>query len=393
VLREASDISSDELALRIRHVGQYFLPHAYRNLQGTDEETRVFCAKGVPTDERKIEALHLILTASGLEERLKQARLSRLGKRQPFAVAVKAPFMMIYDRSDQSPAVDFEVLREFVSFLHTNGADQVHLIERGNIYERFVDNRSVADVAAYLGLDQLDVSIVDAGLDQVPHTYSRGLGLSTISQAWRDAGFRISFGKLRSHSIDRVLLTLANMEGLGLRWDDYLFFERSLDFAAAQATMATEFPADFALLDAYMRTPDGMVGVMGHPRATSVGRFYASTDPLALDEVVLKHLGIPMDDCPHFREAKYWRGEREKPLEVNGDNTRVDNWRGPHSNDFCGLMSFFAVSFYEFTGRGQLFLPRFDQRAFPLVQKPSLIVRALRSLIRSLLSLQFIGRR
>jgi uncharacterized protein (DUF362 family) len=393
ILREAPGSSPDELASRIRQVGEYFLPHSHRKRHETAEEPKVYCVKGVPTDERKIEALQSILKASGLEERLKRARGSHSSEQQPFAVAVKAPFMMIYDRSDKSPAVDFAVLREFITFLYTNGADHVHLIERGNIYERFVDYRSVADVAAYLGLDRLDVKIVDAGLDQVPHTYSRGLGLSTISRAWRDAGFRISFGKLRSHSTDRVLLTLANMEGLALRWDDYLFFERSLDFAAAQATMATEFPADFALLDAYMRTPDGMAGVMGHPRATSVGRFYASADPLALDEAVLNHLRISIDDCPHIREVKYWRGERQKPLEVTGDDTKINDWRGPHSNDFCGLVSFFAVSFYEFTGRGQLFLPRFDKEAFPLVQKPSLYIRAMRSLIRWLLSLQFIGRR
>jgi uncharacterized protein (DUF362 family) len=395
VLREAPVISSDELASRIRRAGEYFLPQSYRDVRepaDVTDQTQVYCVKGIPADEQKLEAFRTILKASRLEERLKQARRSRSVNGKPFAVAVKAPFMMTYDRSDKSPAVDLEVLREFITFLRSSGADRIHLIERGNIYERFVDNRSVAGVAAYLGLDRLESAIVDAGLDQVAHKYSRGLGLSTISRAWRDAGFRISFGKLRSHSTDRVLLTLANMEGLGLRWDDYLFFERSLDFAAAQATIATEFPADFALLDAYMRTPDGMAGVMGHPRAISIGRFYAGADPLALDEAVLRHLGIPIDDCPHLREAKYWRGEREKPPEVNGDDTEIKNWRGPHSNDFCGLMSLFAVSFYETTGRGQLFLPRFDHQAFPLLQKPGPIVRALRALIRSLLSVQFVGR-
>jgi len=393
ILREVPGVSSDELASRIRQVGEYFLPEIHRKRQEPAEESRVYCVKGVPSDERKIEAFHSVLKASGLEDRLKRASRSSSSQQQPFTVAVKAPFMMTYDRSDTSPAVDFAVLREFLAFLHNNGADQVQLIERGNIYERFVGHRSVAEVAAYIGLDRLGVKIVDAGLDQVPHTYSRGLGLSTISQAWRDAGFRISFGKLRSHSTDRVLLTLANMEGLALRWDDSLFFERSLDFAAAQATMATEFPADFALLDAYMRTPDGMVGVMGSPRATSIGRFYASGDPLALDEAVLNHLRISVDSCPHIREAKYWRGERQKPLEVNGDDSSIDGWRWPHSNDFCGLLSFLAVSFYEFTGRGQLFLPRFDHEAFPLVQKPTWFVSAMRSWIRWSLSLQFIGRR
>jgi hypothetical protein len=182
------------------------------------------------------------------------------------------------------------------------------------------------------------------------------------------------------------------MEGLALRWDDSLFFERSLDFAAAQATMATEFPADFALLDAYMRTPDGMVGVMGvlAPLPSALLCQWRSACFRRSRAESSANFGGLLSAHPR---SQILAGERQKPLEVNGDDSSIDGWRWPHSNDFCGLLSFLAVSFYEFTGRGQLFLPRFDHEAFPLVQKPTWFVSAMRSWIRWSLSLQFIGRR
>ena len=55
----------------------------------------------------------------------------------------------------------------------------------------------------------------------------------TIAKSWRDADFRISFPKLRSHPIEMALLCVGNIEWVGGRCDEYLFLERQADRATA----------------------------------------------------------------------------------------------------------------------------------------------------------------
>jgi hypothetical protein len=182
-------------------------------------------------------------------------------------------------------------------------------------------------------------------------------------------------------------LSIANVEGVGPRWDDYLFYNRSVDYSSAQATMISEFPIDFALLDAFEKTPDGMVGVMGHPKARSVHRLYASKDPLLLDLTVLNHLGISSSQCQSINELFYWYGDVPEKIDVRGDDSKIKYWRGPHSNDICVMMGLFATIFYETAGRGKLFLPRFDESQFPKKRNESIMVKWLRSLVLSFLNI------
>ena len=58
-----------------------------------------------------------------------------------------------------------------------------------------------AVVADYFGLNSSNYQIIDTEEDQVQHQYSRGMAQYTIAKSWRDADFRISFPKLRSHPV------------------------------------------------------------------------------------------------------------------------------------------------------------------------------------------------
>jgi len=391
-LAEVENTAREVLVDRIGEIGQYFLPLQCRKAQDRfPKSENVWCLAG-KMDGEKTALFARLLHDSGLAGAL-SSRASAIGKSPAeVKIAIKAPFMMIYDKADMSPVVDLELLSQLVAHLNEYGYRDIALLERGNIYERFHLNRSVRQVADYLQLDELPIEIVDCKDDQVAHRYSRGLGPSTISQSWRDADFRISLGKLRSHPSDQAVLTVANLEGLGLRWDDYLFFERSANFAAAQATIVSEFPPDFSILDAFSKTPDGMVGVMGHSKARAVRRFYASANPLALDQTVMRHLGINVQESSVLRELLYWRGDSQFDARVIGEDSPIDAWRGPHSNDICEFLSLFSILFYEYTGRGRLFVPEFDAEAFPPTGPHGPGLNLLRGLVRRVISLQFIGR-
>src|SRR5262249_15592251 len=145
--------------------------------------------------------------------------------------------------------------------------------ESRNLYDRFYQNRTVREVAEYFGIRSPHFRVVDLTEEQVPHSYYRGMGQYTVGRTWKEADFRISFGKMRSHAVELAYLTVANMESLGARCDEFLFAERQAHRNTAIVMLVAEFPPHFALLDAYEAVPDGLLGMMGCPRPRAVRRF------------------------------------------------------------------------------------------------------------------------
>jgi hypothetical protein len=94
---------------------------------------------------------------------------------------------------------------------------------------------------------------VDLGEEQVPHSYYRGLAQYTVGKSWKDADYRISFGKMCSHPIELVFLTIGNIEWIGARCDEFLFPERQAHRETAVMMLLDAFPPHLGLVDAYDR--------------------------------------------------------------------------------------------------------------------------------------------
>jgi hypothetical protein len=226
-------------------------------------------------------------------------------------------------------------------------------------------------VAAYFHLASPYYRLVDASEEQVPHTYGRGMAQSTVSRTWKEADFRISFSKMRSHPIEMALLTVGNLEWLGARIDEFLFVERQAQRQTAIMMLCDDFPPDLALLDTYENVADGLLGMMGCPRPRAPRRLYAGLDALAVDQIAMRHLGVQdANDSPILRAARHWFGEAAGPVEVVGCDEAIADWRSPYHSELSTLLSFLAYPVYVFgSGRGALFVPEMDQKAFPPLGK------------------------
>ena len=76
-----------------------------------------------------------------------------------------------------------------------------------------------------------------------------------------------------------------------------------------------------------------------------------------------------------------------------GCDKPVRGWHSPYHTEFSTLLSFFAYPVYQFgSGRGTLFVPEMDERAFPPIQEPGPWVRGTRRFLQTLLGLRFNGR-
>jgi uncharacterized protein (DUF362 family) len=381
--RLAPGATEEELASRLRAVGEEFLPRARRAIPRSENPLgtggRVAVRAGGDRRARFREALE----AAGLPEVL--ARRSR-----GFRAAVKASFMMGYDRRDRSTHVDPALAEELALYLREHGAGDVALCEGRNIYDRFYRNRSVPEVARYLGFASRAYRVVDLTDEQVPHRYSRGMAQFSVGRTWKEADVRIVFGKLKSHPVDAYTLALSGLEGVGPRNDAYLFADRQAQRSVAIMTAISDFPPHFAVVDAWDAVPDGILGMMGSVHTKSPRRFYAAEDPAALDGTAARHLGgLDPRASSMYRDACSWFGDPADRTVVDGPDEPIRGWRGPYDNDLSALLSSFAQPFYTFfTGRGALFVSEMDERAFPPAAPEGAWLRAARRSFQTLLILR-----
>jgi uncharacterized protein (DUF362 family) len=386
--------TEESLTRKIEDVGEYFLPRALRKRTVVHSKIgsggRVFAYEGNGAAEKCV-VFRRLLEESGLAEKLQQ-RATALGKQAAnLRIVIKPSFMLGYARKDRSIITDPELLKELANFLRELGCGNAVIVESANIYDQFFEHRSVAEVAAYFGMQECGLPIVDASSDQVPHAYFRGMAQNTISRSWKEADFRISFGKMRSHPIEMAYLTIGNLEWMGGRCDEFLFVERQAHRETALMMLLDGFPPDFVVLDAYDEASDGLVGVMGCPRPPSPRRVYAGEDALAVDLVAARHMGVREPEQTNIlRAARHWFGDPRERIEVVGANENLREWRGPYETEFSTMLSFVAYPVYVFgSGRGSLFVPEMDERAFPPLQAVSFSHRVLRAALRRLLGLHF----
>lgn len=381
--------TADTLAEKIRAVGENFLERSRR--AGASEQPlgkggAVVAAEGRDAGG-KVALFRSVLDDAGLPAVL-AARARAAGGRPP-AVAVKPTFMLGYHRDDPSVVTDPELLRELARYLREHGAGSVTVVESPNLYDRFFEHRTVPEVAAYFGVSDPGYTVTDLSGEQVSHAYARGMGQYSVGRAWKEADLRITFGKLRSHPVEGAHLSIANLEGLGPRCDEFLFVERQAHRDAAVMTLASAFPPHFALLDGHDAAADGLVGVMGCRAPRAPRRLYAGEDALAVDLVAARHLGVDaIRESAILRAACHWFGDPTSRTEVRGVDAPVAGWRGPHSSDFWALLGFFAYPvFVVASGRGTLFVPAMDEAAFPARDSGALL-RAGRWAMRALLGLR-----
>lgn len=324
--------------------------------------------------------LRITLLDTGLLEALRPA-LERGAK-----VAIKTTFMMSYDRRDPSPHVDLVLAEELALLLRELGASDVAYLEAPNHFDAMFQNRSVREVARYLGMVSPHYRVVDVSAEQIPHVFRRGLGQDSVSRTWKEADVRIVFAKMRTNPSWLVHLTTQNLESLGRRLDELLFHERSADLSSGVMMMLDTLPPQLAILDATHHVPDGLTGILGDPSPCHPGRMYAATDPIALDVVAARHMGLTrLPQHSALPLAIDWFDDPTPNLVVDGPDQRIATFSSPHRNDFTIFLSALAYPVYVFSGdHGKLWVPAMDRRAFPLLRSESILEGIVRPALRAL---------
>jgi uncharacterized protein (DUF362 family) len=375
--RLAAGVSLGGLLAQLGEVSPWFVPATLRTGAAGDGRPRAFgsdalvAVRSGATDADKERVLVGCLDAAGLADAVSGAR----------RVAIRASFMLGYDRNDRSNVNDPELVAMLAQYLRRHGADDVAVLEAPTVYGRCFENRSVEQVASYLGFEARDYRIVDISHDLRPYRYERGFVQQAISATWLDADLRIVLPKLRTDPTEFAHLSLSSLEGSTGAIDETFYAGRSTDFRSATMMLLDVAAPDFAVVDAWAPVADGPFGVMGCRRPAQVRHIYAGADALAVDEVVLADLGISDPTrAPIVRRAHHWFGLPLSQPEVDGVRPRLhDELRGAHRSAVLRALGTLSYPVYMYlSNHGEVFVPDMDTVAFPPSGHTGAITRAVR---------------
>ena len=375
--RLAAGASLDGLLTSLGAISPWFVPASLRSGTGAGGRPRSFgsdarvAVRSGATDADKERVLTECLKAAGLEEIVSGGGL----------VAIRASFMLGYDRNDRSNVNDPELVRMLAGYLRRHGAADVAVLEAPTVYGSCYENRSVAQVASYLGFDATEYRIVDISRDLRPYRYERGFVQQAISATWLDANVRIVMPKLRTDPTEFAHLSLSSLEGSTGPIDETVYAGRRTDFRSATMMLLDVAAPDFAVVDAWAPVADGPFGVMGCRRPADVRHIYAGADALAVDEVVLGDLGITDPRrAPIVRRAHHWFGLPLSHPVVDGSRPNLhDELRGAHRSVALRALGTLSYPVYLYlSNHGEVFVPEMDTVAFPPSGPTGPVTKAVR---------------
>jgi uncharacterized protein (DUF362 family) len=342
---------------------------------------RVVVARGARPED-KLETFDRALTDAAFFELIEQ-RVRALGKRPAEArVVVKIDLMLAWDRSDPSSYVDPELVERLADRLWERGYRDVAVCDAQNIYGRYYANRTVADVGRYVGLSGGHYRLVDLSLEQVPHDFSRAMGVHAAGRTWRDADVRVSFAKQKTHPTAVAQLTLRNVGTVIPQMGEHFFDDRVLDFSALTVAVLHDLPPHFALVDGYAHAADGLLGVLADPTPKHPQLIVAGADALAVDYVTLLLMGErDPARAEDVRACLAWFGDPRPRTEIIGDLTPIPDWDAADAGLLSAPLAALAGPAYaSLSGRGALVTADLDPEAFPPLAESGALAAARRAL-------------
>jgi uncharacterized protein (DUF362 family) len=304
---------------------QTFFLHKPPKVIETTPPTTVVVLKG----EDKFALLDQIVAEAGFWDVLERQYLASGKSKQDFRVVIKPNFMYMHSRKDTSTYTDPALVERLVDLMVDHGFTNVALVEAQSTYGNYYQNREVRKVAEYIGYStNKNYRLVDLTQEMVPFEYGGRLGSHFVGPTWRDADFRISFAKNKTHVFCHYTLTLKNIYGtlpLQNKLKEY-HTKREYDWPTIE-TMK-HFPVHFGLVDAFT-SADGQFGVISDPKPIQTKTLLAGENLIAVDWVGAKKMGLDPDapGVGRFLQLAIEAFGRPERIDWVGDKSCYQPWK------------------------------------------------------------------
>lgn len=254
--------------------------------------TTVVALKG----EDKFDVLNRVLEETGFFEIL-ETRFQDTGKsREDFSVVIKPNFMFMHSKNDISTYTDPELVEALIDKIVERGFSDIHVVESQTTFGNYYLNREVIKVAEYIGYSTTkNYRIVDLTEEMVPYDYGGRLGKHFVGPTWRDADFRISFAKNKTHVFCHYTLTLKNIYGILPMQNKLKEYHTKREYDWPTIETMKHFPVHFGLIDAIW-SADGQFGVIVDAEPNHTKTIIGGENLIAVDWVGAKKMGLDPDD-------------------------------------------------------------------------------------------------
>jgi uncharacterized protein (DUF362 family) len=290
-------------------------------------------------DTDKFAAFDAMLEQAHFFDTLEAVRAKAGKPKEAFRIALKPNFMMAI-RVEDPPVVytDPTLVERWLAKLRDAGYTDLHVVEAQNVYSLWYRNRSVNHVARVIGLGSDGYQVHDLTNEQFPYDYGGRMGHHFVGETWRDADFRISFAKNKTHDVSRCTLVIKNTYGCLPARDKFKEYHQKREVDTSTVQALKHFPIHFAAIDAtwsldgplgykegfdVVTDADGKVIREGniHKTDTVIG----GRDFLAVERVGMLKMGLdPDQDRWFYMLSKEAFGER--PHEWVGETCTYEGW-------------------------------------------------------------------
>lgn len=234
--------------------------------------------------------------------------------KEDFLIAVKPNLMMFYSEKDMCVITEPKLVEHLINIIAEKGYTNIALVESQNTFGNWFENRDVKNVAkqARYNPNPTNYRVVDLTLDAVAHVYkdldidrivktcpNEGknwkkhgfLGTYFIGKTWRDADFRISFAKNKTHISCYYTLTIKNIYGTTPEQNKFREYhaDREIDHVTIQ--MINEFPVHFGIVDGIW-SDDGLLGFKEDYKPKHTKTLIAGANLIAVDWVGGQKMGL-----------------------------------------------------------------------------------------------------
>ena len=329
----------------------------------------------------KLEALDKALEDGLFWQTLEDVRVLTGKATDEFSVVIKPNFMFAYNKHDRSTYTDPELVEVLAKALWDKGYTKVAIVEAQSTYGQYFGNRGVLDVAGYLGYavdGSRGYSVVDLTTDShVDQHFGPALGYHPVPVTWRDADFRISFAKNKTHCYAFYTLTIKNIYGALALGDKFKEYHCDRGIYATTIEYLRAYPVHFGIIDAWL-SADGPFGIFADSDPNPTHTILASANLVAADWVGASKMGMDPKISNFMKLAVRAFGKPE--IELKGDASLYHPWLnvpmalslatnlGLDANHYFGNLFYMSTAYM-------------DSEQFPLKSRSELL-QAVRGALR-----------
>jgi uncharacterized protein (DUF362 family) len=279
-------------------------------------------------DPDKYVALDRVIEMTGFFDKLEAARKEKNKSEEDFSIVIKPNFMFMYSLKDRTTFTDPELVEYLVSRIWQRGYRNIAVAEARCTYGTFFTNREVSSVANYIGLDGIcpggeKYRIIDLSLGTEEHQFEGKLGKHSVNTEWKNADFRISFAKNKTHCYAFYTLTIKNIYGALPEENKFKAYHCERDIFTTTIEYLKHFPVHFGFIDAHV-SADGPFGIFADKDPNYTDTIIGGDDIVAVDWIGSAKMGLNPMVSGYMQEAVKAFGKPE--IQMLGDRTLYRDW-------------------------------------------------------------------